>query len=48
MVGKGRGSGVEVERHTAHLWTLRNGRVVRWELGYTNRREALKAVGLAE
>ena len=48
LVGKGRGSGVEVERHTAHVWTVSNGRVVRWELGYTNRHEALKAVGLEQ
>jgi len=48
LVGKGRGSGVEVERHTAHVWTVSNGRVVGWELGYTNRHEALKAVGLEQ
>src|SRR4029450_5562934 len=29
MVGRGRESGVTVEDHIAHRWTLRNGRAVR-------------------
>jgi ketosteroid isomerase-like protein len=48
LVGRGKGSGVEVERPTAHVWTVRNGRVVRWVLNYTNRSEALEAAGLEE
>ena len=47
-VGKGKGSGLEVQQPTVHVFTLRNGRVVRWEFGHTNRREALAAVGLSE
>jgi uncharacterized protein len=47
-VGKGMGSGVEVQQPTVHVFTLRNGRVVRWELGHTSRREAFEAVGLRE
>jgi ketosteroid isomerase-like protein len=47
MVGKGRGSGVEVERDFAGIWTVRDGRIVRWEI-CTNRAEALDAVGLSE
>ena len=47
-VGKGKGSGVEVQQPTVHVFTLHDGRVVRWELGHTNRSQALEAVGLRE
>jgi ketosteroid isomerase-like protein len=46
--GKGKGSGAEVEQSVAGIWTVRNGRVVRVEIGYTDPREALEAVGLSE
>lgn len=29
--GRGRSSGVEVDAHLAHVWTIRDGRAVRWE-----------------
>ena len=49
LVGKGKGSGVEVTRtSSAQVATLRNGRIVRWEIGYTDRSEALEAAGLSE
>jgi ketosteroid isomerase-like protein len=32
-VGTGKGSGVEVQQPTAHVFTLHDGRIVRWELG---------------
>jgi uncharacterized protein len=48
LVGKGRGSGVEVDQPIAAIWTLRDGRIVRWEVGYAGRAEALEAVGLSE
>ena len=49
LVGKGKGSGVEVERPVnGHVWTVRNGRIVRLELGFTDREETLKAAGLSE
>lgn len=48
LLGKGKGSGVEVQRPTAQVWTLRGGRVVRWEVGYTDRAKALEAAGLRE
>jgi ketosteroid isomerase-like protein len=48
LVAKGRGSGVEAESPTAQVFTVREGRVVRWEFGYADRADALKAVGLAE
>ena len=48
LVGKGKASGVEVEQPIAGIWNVRGGRVVRVELGYTDRREALEAAGLSE
>jgi ketosteroid isomerase-like protein len=48
LVGKGKGSGVEVAQPAGQVCTLRNGRIVRWEIGYTDRSEALDAVGLRE
>jgi ketosteroid isomerase-like protein len=47
-VGKGRESGVEVQQPVAHVFTLDAGRVVRSELGFTDRAEALGAAGLRE
>jgi ketosteroid isomerase-like protein len=37
----------EVEMKGASLWTVRNGKIVRME-SYTDRSDALRAVGLAE
>jgi ketosteroid isomerase-like protein len=48
LVGKGKASGVQVDQPVAQIVTVRDSRVVRWELGYTDRREALEAVGLSE
>ena len=31
QTGTGRSSGVEVETRLAHVWTVANGRAVRWE-----------------
>jgi ketosteroid isomerase-like protein len=47
-VAKGRGSGVEVNQPIADVFTLHGGRVVRCEIGYSNRAEALEAAGLRE
>jgi uncharacterized protein len=47
VAATGRGSGARVEIRIAHLWTLRDGRLVRGE-GYGNRDEALEAAGLSE
>ena len=44
---RGRGSGVEVEIRVGHLWTMREGKVVRFEY-FPEREEALEAVGLSE
>jgi uncharacterized protein len=45
--GSGAASGAQFEIRVAHLWTLRDGKVVRGE-GYGNRGEGLKAAGLRE
>lgn len=44
--GRGHASGAEFEIRIGHVWTVRNGIVVRGE-GYDNRQEALKSAGLA-
>ena len=44
---RGRASGVEVERMTTQVWTLRQGKVVRFET-FTERPLALEAAGLSE
>jgi ketosteroid isomerase-like protein len=45
-IGRGQGSGVEVERRTAIVWTVRDGRAMALRF-FRDRREALEAVGLA-
>ncbi len=45
--GKGKGSGVPFETTHTQVWTLRDGRLVRWLL-FADRAEALEAVGLPE
>ena len=45
MVGRGKGSGVEVGQDFAGVWTIRDSRIVRWDI-CTDRAEALEAVGL--
>jgi ketosteroid isomerase-like protein len=44
---RGRASGIEVESRGAAVWTLREGKVVRFKI-YQSSAEALKAVGLEE
>ncbi len=40
-----RGSTHEVKLTGADVWTLRDGKITRWE-GFPSRRDALRAVGL--
>ena len=47
QTGRGKNSGVTVERETAWIFTLRDGRIVRLE-GYWERAEGLKAAGWSE
>jgi ketosteroid isomerase-like protein len=42
---RGRGSGIDVEGRESALWTLRDGKVVRYKW-FKGPREALEAVGL--
>jgi|SRR5689334_13928623 len=45
--GRGRASGIEVQSHpTAHLWTLDEGRVIRFQV-FWDREEGLRAAGVA-
>ena len=44
---RGRASGVEVESRGAAVWTLREGKIIRFKV-YQSSDEALKAVGLEE
>jgi uncharacterized protein len=43
-VGRGKGSGAEVEARVAHLWTIRDGKAIELRL-YGDRADALEAVG---
>lgn len=43
----GKRSGIAVDMETYSLWTLRDGKVIRWE-GFASEAEALAAVGLSE
>ena len=43
--GRGKTSGVEVDMRHWHVWTLREGKAVRWRV-LSTRAEALEAVGL--
>jgi ketosteroid isomerase-like protein len=43
VVARGGSSGISLDRETAHLWTLSDGRVTRCEV-YLDRSEALEAV----
>ena len=45
--GRGKESGVPFEREWAHVWTFRNGRIIRIE-PFPSRAEALEAAGLSE
>jgi ketosteroid isomerase-like protein len=47
LSGRGKHSGVETTWEAFSVWTVRDGRVVRW-LGFTDRAEALEAAGLSE
>ena len=46
-IGRGKTSGVEVDARGGHVWTLRAGRVVRWQV-FGTKAEALEAAGLRE
>jgi ketosteroid isomerase-like protein len=45
---KGKDSGLAIDLHTVDVVELADGKIVRITIGYTDRDEALKAVGLEE
>jgi Ketosteroid isomerase-related protein len=45
--GRGRGSGAEVERRQGYVWTIRDGKAIRFEW-FTQQHQALEAAGLSE
>ena len=45
--GTGRVSGATVERRVGQVWTVRDGRAVRWRI-FKDKAEALEAAGLSE
>ena len=47
FLARGRGSSVELEKYEPHVWTIREGKVVRFEW-FNDRLEAERAAGLAE
>ncbi len=46
-IGRGRASGIKVENRVVHIWTIRDGKAIRFRV-YGTRREALAALGLTE
>jgi ketosteroid isomerase-like protein len=46
IVARGKGSGLELEEHWAHVWTMRDGKAVRVE-GFASRDDAWRAIGAA-
>jgi ketosteroid isomerase-like protein len=46
QVGRGIGSGIEMDETDAHVFTIREAKIIRWQ-NFNDRAEALKAVGLA-
>jgi ketosteroid isomerase-like protein len=46
QIGIGKTSGIEMEQHGGHVWTMRDGKVLRLEV-HVNRDEARVAAGLA-
>ena len=44
---RGKGSGVNIRTRVAHLWTLRDGKLIRGEV-FESMEEALEAAGVSE
>jgi uncharacterized protein len=45
--GKGRGSGIELERRQGYVWTIRDGKAVRFQW-FNDPAQALQAAGVAD
>jgi uncharacterized protein len=46
LTGRGSGSGIVMDETDAHLFTLRDGKIMRWR-NFSQRSEALEAAGLS-
>jgi ketosteroid isomerase-like protein len=46
--GTGAGSGLAYSQRAAEVYTLRDGKIIRAELGFADKAEALEAAGLSE
>ena len=47
LVGRGSGSAIEMDETDAHLFAIREGRIVRWR-NFQTRAQALEAAGLSK
>ena len=47
LIGRGSGSGIEMDETDAHVFTFSDGKVTRWR-DFSDRSEALEAAGLRE
>ena len=47
LIGRGSGSGIEMDETDAHVFTISDGKVTRWR-NFTDRAKALEAAGLSE
>jgi ketosteroid isomerase-like protein len=47
LIGRGSGSGIEMDETDAHVFTFSDGKVKRWR-NFSDRSEALEAAGLSE
>jgi uncharacterized protein len=47
LVGRGAGSGIEMDETDAHVFTIKGGRIARWQ-NFSEHSAALKAAGLEE
>jgi uncharacterized protein len=45
--GRGKGSGIRVESHVFHVWTIRDGKATRFRV-YPTRAQALEAAGVSD
>ena len=46
LLGRGSGSGIEIDESDAHVFELRDGRITRWE-NFNERSDAVEAAGLS-
>jgi len=47
LIGRGSGSGIEMDETDAHVFTFSDGKVTRWR-NFTDQAKAVEAAGLSE